>query len=112
MAGITGQFDVIADGNTIRERSLKGKPSPDLFLEAARELGIPPARTSVVEDAVAGVEAGRRGGFARVIAVNRGDNHEALEQAGADVVVEDLAELSAEDLLTPCPGTPGGGDHE
>jgi beta-phosphoglucomutase family hydrolase len=107
MAGITGQFDVIADGNTIRERSLKGKPSPDLFLEAARELGIPPARTSVVEDAVAGVEAGRRGGFARVIAVNRGDNHEALERAGADVVVEDLAELSAEDLLTSRPDDAG-----
>ena len=107
MAGITDQFDVIADGNTIRERSLKGKPSPDLFLEAARELGIPPARTSVVEDAVAGVEAGRRGGFARVIAVNRGDNHEALERAGADVVVEDLAELSAEDLLTCRPDDAG-----
>ena len=102
-AGITDQFDVIADGNTIRERGLKGKPSPDLFLEAARELGIPPSRITVVEDAVAGVEAGRRGSFARVIGVNRGDNHEALEGAGADVVVEDLAELSAEDLLTTFP---------
>ena len=103
MTGITDQFDVIADGNTIRERGLKGKPSPDLFLEAARELGIPPSRITVVEDAVAGVEAGRRGSFARVIGVNRGDNHEALEGAGADVVVEDLAELSAEDLLTTFP---------
>jgi len=101
MAGITDQFDVIADGNTIRERSLRGKPSPDLFLEAARELGVPPARTTVVEDAVAGVEAGRRGGFAHVVGVDRGDNHEALERAGADVVVEDLAELSTEDLLRP-----------
>jgi len=113
MAGITDQFDVIADGNTIRERSLKGKPSPDLFLEAARELGVPPARATVVEDAVAGVQAGRRGGFACVIGVNRGDNHEALEQAGADVVVEDLAELSVEDLLTPHPRqTPEGEAHE
>ena len=101
MAGIADQFDVIADGNTIRERSLRGKPSPDLFLEAARELRVPPARATVVEDAVAGVQAGRRGGFACVIGVNRGDNHEALEQAGADVVVEDLAELSVKDLLTP-----------
>jgi beta-phosphoglucomutase family hydrolase len=112
MAGITDQFDVIADGNTIRERSLKGKPSPDLFLEAARELGIPPARTAVVEDAVAGVEAGRRGGFARVIGVNRGDNQDALERAGAHVVVEDLAEMSTDDMLTPGPpSAPGGGDR-
>ena len=110
MAGITDQFHVIADGNTIRERSLKGKPSPDLFLEAARELGVPPARSTVVEDAVAGVQAGRRGGFACVIGVNRGDNHEALAEAGADRVVEDLAELSAEDLLTPGPGRAGGDD--
>ena len=109
MAGITDQFDVIADGNTIRERGLKGKPSPDLFLEAARELGVPPGRIAVVEDAVAGVEARR---FARVFGVNRGDNHEALEGAGADVVVEDLAELSAEDLLAPgTPPTPGGEDR-
>jgi len=104
MTGITDLFDVIADGNTIRERSLRGKPSPDLFLEAARDLGVQPARTSVVEDAVAGVQAGRRGGFARVIGVNRGDNREALEEAGADVVVEDLDELSVADLITHRPG--------
>lgn len=111
MAGITDQFDVIADGNTIRERALKGKPSPDLFLEAARELGVSPPGAAVVEDAVAGVEAGRRGGFARVIGVNRGDNHEALERAGADVVVEDLAELSAEDLLAPRSGNGAAGEE-
>jgi beta-phosphoglucomutase family hydrolase len=104
MTGITHLFDFIGDGNTILERSLRGKPSPDLFLEAAGELGLAPSRISVVEDAVAGVEAGRRGGFARVIGVNRGDNHEALEEAGADMVVDDLAELSAEDLLEPGPG--------
>lgn len=103
MAGIADQFDVIADGNTIRERSLRGKPSPDLFLEAARQLGIPPTGASIVEDSVAGVRAGRRGDFAWVIGVNRGDNHEALEDAGADVVVQDLDELSAADLLTPRP---------
>ena len=101
MTGIDHQFDVIADGNTIRERSLKGKPSPDLFLEAARDLGIAPELTAVVEDAVAGVEAGVRGGFGRVIGIDRGDNREALEQGGADIVVDDLAELSAEDLLMP-----------
>jgi beta-phosphoglucomutase family hydrolase len=105
MTGIEHQFDVIADGNTIRERSLKGKPSPDLFLEAARDLGVPPARTAVVEDALAGVEAGVRGAFGRVIGIDRGGNREALERGGADVVVEDLSELSAEELLTSRNGT-------
>jgi beta-phosphoglucomutase family hydrolase len=99
MAGITDQFDFIADGNTIRDRSLKGKPSPELFLEAARELGVAPGRTAVVEDAVSGVEAGVRGAFGRVVGVDRGGNREALERGGADVVVDDLAELSAADLL-------------
>jgi trehalose 6-phosphate phosphatase len=103
MTRIDDQFDVIADGNTIRERSLKGKPSPDLFLDAARDLGIPPARTAVVEDAVSGVQAGVRGGFGSVIGIDRGDNREALERSGADVVVDDLAELSAEDLITSRP---------
>ncbi len=109
MIGITHQFDVIADGNTIRERSLRGKPSPDLFVEAARELGVAPSRTAVVEDAVSGVEAGVRGAFGLVIGVDRGGNREALERGGADVVVEDLAELSAEDLLTPRNGNNRGG---
>ena len=101
MTGIDHQFDFIADGNTIRERSLRGKPSPDLFLEAARELGVLPAQAAVVEDAVSGVEAGVRGAFGRVVGIDRGANREALEQGGADVVVEDLSELTAEDLLAP-----------
>jgi beta-phosphoglucomutase family hydrolase len=112
MAGITGQFDVIADGNTIRERSLKGKPSPDLFLEAARELGVPPARTTVVEDAVSGVQAGVRGAFGSVIGIDRGGNREALERSGADLVVEDLAELSAADLIAPRPRPRNEGDRQ
>lgn len=108
MIGITHQFDVIADGNTIRERSLRGKPSPDLFLEAAREMGVAPGRTTVVEDAVSGVEAGVRGAFGRVIGIDRGGNREALERGGADVVVGDLAELTAEDMLAPRNGGGGG----
>jgi len=107
MTGIDEQFDVIADGNTIRERSLRGKPSPDLFLEAARELGVPPVRIAIVEDAVSGVQAGVRGAFGRVVGVDRGGNREALEEGGADVVVEDLAELSAEEILAPRDATTG-----
>ena len=112
MTGIDNQFDVIADGNTIRERSLKGKPSPDLFLEAARELGVSPARTAVVEDAVSGVQAGVRGDFGRVIGIDRGGNREALERSGADLVVEDLAELSAEELIAPRPRPMHGGESQ
>lgn len=112
MTGIDHQFDVIADGNTIRERSLKGKPSPDLFLEAARELGVSPARTAVVEDAVSGVQAGVRGDFGRIIGIDRGGNREALERSGADLVVEDLAELSAEELIAPRPRPMHGGESQ
>jgi len=98
---LTSLFDVIVDGNTAEERGLRGKPDPDIFLEAARELGVAPARAAVVEDAVSGVEAARAGGFALVVAVNRGANREALERSGADVLVDDLEALPAEALVTP-----------
>lgn len=101
LAGLTRLFDVIVDGNTAQERGLRGKPDPDIFLEASRGLGTPPAGTAVVEDAVSGIEAGRRGGFANVVAVNRGANREALEAAGADLLVDDLAQISAAELVTP-----------
>src|SRR5207344_3039563 len=101
LAGLEDLFDVRLDGNDIEALGLKGKPDPDLFLEAASRLDVPPARAAVVEDAVSGVQAGRAGGFGLVIGVNRGANREALERGGADVVVDDLAELSAEEILTP-----------
>ena len=72
---------------------LKGKPAPDTFLEGARRLGVEPAQAAVFEDALAGVEAGRAGDFGHVIGVNRVGQRDALEQHGADVVVDDLAEL-------------------
>lgn len=94
-AGLADCFDVRIDGRTIDERGFAGKPAPDAFLEAARELGVPPARAVVVEDAVVGVEAGRAGGFGLVIGVARHDDERALAEAGADLVVRDLAELPA-----------------
>jgi beta-phosphoglucomutase family hydrolase len=100
-AGLVSLFDAILDGNAARERRLRGKPDPDLFLEAARDLGTEPARSVVVEDAVAGVEAARAGGFARVVAVDRGGNHEALARVAPDLLVQDLAELSLPDLVNP-----------
>jgi beta-phosphoglucomutase family hydrolase len=92
-AHIAGLFDVRIDGITLEKRRLRGKPAPDTFLEAAHALGVPPARAIVVEDAIAGVEAGRAGGFGGVIGVDRGGQPHALKQAGAHVVVADLGEI-------------------
>lgn len=92
-AGILGRFSVIVDGVVARELDLAGKPRPDPFLEAARRLDVEPAATVVLEDAVAGVEAGVAGGFGAVIGVDRHSDPGSLWEAGADVVVADLAEL-------------------
>jgi beta-phosphoglucomutase family hydrolase len=92
-AGMHGLFDAEVDGVEAARLGLPGKPDPALFLEAATRLGAPPARAAVVEDALAGVEAGRRGGFALVVGVNRGDQADELKARGADVVVGDLGEL-------------------
>jgi len=92
-AGIASYFDVRVDGNTLAELGLAGKPAPDSFLEAARRLGVDPKRAVVVEDAIAGVQAGRDGGFGLVIGVARKGDAEALERNGADRVLRDLAEL-------------------
>lgn len=92
-AGMEELFEVRVDGNTAAELGLAGKPAPDTFLEAARQLGIEPARAAVVEDALSGVQAGRDGGFGLVVGVDRVGQTEALYHHGADVVVTDLAEL-------------------
>lgn len=94
-AGITDLFDARVDGVVAAERRLPGKPAPDMFLAAARELDVPAARAAVFEDALAGVEAGRAGGFGHVVGVDRvgGTHARELAARGADVVVADLAEL-------------------
>lgn len=94
-AGIRELFDVRVDGLDAAALGLAGKPDPALFLEAARRLGVEPAHAAVVEDAISGVEAGRRGHFGLVIGVDRGAQREALAAAGADLVVGDLAEVAA-----------------
>ncbi len=93
-AGIDELFDVRVDGKLAAELDLPGKPAPDTFLRAARELGVDAARAVVVEDAISGVQAGRDGGFGLVIGVARHDEPDVLRQEGADVVVSDLGELS------------------
>lgn len=92
-AGVADYFPVVVHGGVAAERGLPGKPAPDTYQEAARELGVPDARSVVVEDATSGVAAGAAGDFGLVIGVDRGVGADALLAAGADVVVADLAEL-------------------
>ncbi|SFX62101.1 HAD-IA family hydrolase [Streptomyces atratus] len=95
-AGVIGLFRSVVDGNEARRLGLPGKPDPALFLEAARRLGVPARDAAVLEDALAGVEAGRRGGFGLVVGVDRtasGSNSAGLRRHGADVVVTDPGEL-------------------
>jgi beta-phosphoglucomutase family hydrolase len=91
---LDGFFEVQVDGNVIHTRQLRGKPAPDTFLMAARQLGVEPTRAVVIEDALSGVEAGSAGGFGLVIGVARKGNAEELRRHGADLVVNDLGELA------------------
>ena len=91
--GIEDLLEVRVDGVVAEERHLRGKPAPDTFLEAARILGVAPAHAAVFEDALAGVQAGRDGGFGYVVGVDRAGQRDALLAHGASVVVDDLAEL-------------------
>jgi beta-phosphoglucomutase family hydrolase len=95
-AGVSDLFDVRVDGVESARLGLAGKPDPALFLEAARRLGVDPRKAAVVEDALAGVAAGRHGGFGLVIGVDRNGQRRALLDGGADIVVADLAELTTD----------------
>lgn len=88
-------FDATVTGVEAQEMHLKGKPNPDVFLEAAKRLSVAPERAVVVEDAEAGVESGHRGHFGLVIGVARQNNAQSLLKHGADIAVRDLAEISS-----------------
>jgi alpha,alpha-trehalase len=90
-AGIGTLFPVRVDGIEVERLGLPGKPEPDIFIEAARRFGAGPDRTAIVEDAIAGIEAGRRGNFAFVLGIDRHGDGSDLFAAGADAVVSDLA---------------------
>ncbi len=92
-AGIADQFDARVDGYAVEEGGMAGKPAPDTYLAAAKELGAQPARAVVLEDALAGVESGRNGHFGLVVGVDRANQADALRSHGADIVVTDLATL-------------------
>ena len=93
VARIEELFEQVIDGNVTEREHLAGKPAPDTYLAGARALGTEPAQAAVFEDAIAGVEAGRAGGFALVVGIDRVGQAEALKAHGADIVVRDLAEL-------------------
>ncbi|QBJ95293.1 beta-phosphoglucomutase family hydrolase [Rhodococcus sp. ABRD24] len=92
-AGVAGLFDVRVDGTDVDRLHLAGKPDPATYLEAARRLGLEAGECVVVEDALSGVEAGRRGAFGVVVGVDRTHHADALRKAGADIVVADLSDL-------------------
>ena len=92
-AGLAERLPNVVDGITVAERGLAGKPAPDMFVTAADDLGVEPARAVVVEDALSGVAAGAAAGAGLVIGVDRGVGVDALTAAGADLVVADLGDL-------------------
>ena len=91
--GLLDLFEAIVDGVVAEREGLPGKPAPDTFVAGARALGAEPAQAAVFEDALAGVEAGRAGGFGYVVGVDRTGHADELRERGADIVVADLAEL-------------------
>jgi beta-phosphoglucomutase family hydrolase len=93
VAGLADLIDHRVDGVVAKERKLPGKPAPDTFLAAAADLGVAKEDAVVFEDALAGVESGRAGGFGFVVGVDRLGQADALREHGADVVVADLADL-------------------
>jgi beta-phosphoglucomutase family hydrolase len=97
-AGIANLFGTHVDGVVSAELRLKGKPEPDIFITASNNLGIKHHRAIVVEDAISGVQAGAKGKFGLVIGVARENNAQELKNHGADVVVEDLAELTVDKI--------------
>ena len=108
-AGIADLLDARVDGITAEQEHLAGKPAPDTFLAGARALGVAPSEAAVFEDALAGVEAGRAGGFSAVVGVDRvGHGHaDDLRRHGATQVVNDLAELLDRNVPPAGPADPG-----
>ncbi|MBW2662166.1 MAG: beta-phosphoglucomutase family hydrolase [Deltaproteobacteria bacterium] len=98
LAGIEDLFETRVDGEVSCELNLKGKPDPDIFVTAARNLGLMPGECMVVEDAISGVKAGRNGNFGLTLGIARSIDGEILCCNGADMVVRDLGEISIKDI--------------
>ena len=106
VAGLADLIDHRVDGVVAKQRHLPGKPAPDTFLAAAADLDVPKEQAVVFEDALAGVAAGKAGGFGLVVGVDRLGQADALREHGADVVVADLADLLGGEPMSPDPGRP------
>ncbi|MBF8190067.1 HAD hydrolase-like protein [Nonomuraea sp. K274] len=100
-AGVMHLFDLLVDGNDAALMNLPGKPDPALFAEAVRRLDLPAAKAAVVDAALPGIEAGRRGAFGLVVAVTREGAPAELRAHGADVVLLDLGELGVRGRVLP-----------
>jgi len=92
-AGILSLFQTRVDGEVSAALGLKGKPEPDIFTTACDNLGVAYKNAVVVEDAVSGVQAGRKGNFGLVLGIAREGNAAELLKNGAHKVVADLSEL-------------------
>lgn len=92
-AGITYLFDAKVDGMDLDKYNLKGKPAPDIFLEATKRLKADPEQSVIFEDAISGIQAGKQGGFGCVIGVARKNNSSTLKNVGADAVIEDFSQI-------------------
>lgn len=100
---LNSYFNTIVDGLDLQSLDLNGKPEPDLFLEALKRINVEPSRAIVLEDAIVGVAAGKKGGFGKVIGVDRAKQSKQLKRAGADLVVKDLEEIDIEAKTTELP---------
>ena len=92
-AGLLDLMETRVDGIVSAEMGLKGKPEPDIFITAADNLGVYYDEAVVVEDAVSGVQAGKKGNFGLVLGIAREDNKKDLKSNGADIVVTDISEI-------------------
>lgn len=97
-AGVSSLFETQVDGVVSANLGLKGKPEPDIFVTACANLGVTHHRAVIVEDAVAGVQAGLKGRFGLVLGIARENNRDDLLRNGADVVVSDLSEITVEQI--------------
>jgi len=110
-AGIEHLFDHKIDGLDSEKLNLRGKPRPDIFLEATDRLNVRPGRTAILEDAISGVRAGKEGGFGLIIGVNRADREKDLLENGADAVVTDISAIKVDHPSSASEGTPSGLDR-
>lgn len=92
-AGILDLFDARVDGVIAEQRNLDGKPAPDVFLNAAQEMNVKPSDAVIVEDARAGIQAGKNGNFGFLIGIARNIDADELYAEGADLVVDTLGDL-------------------